>query len=120
MIPNHDPIADYDTLYRIITDRMSVRRLKPDPIPDDYVIKVVEAGCWAMSGANSQPWEFMIVKDEKVKQGLFEAYRDVNTDFIFWMEQMRQLAIGKSIRPATAIGGPRHGQRTCDELPECA
>jgi len=29
-------------------------------------------------------------------------------------------AIGKSIRPATAIGGPRYGQRTCDELPECA
>jgi nitroreductase len=93
MIPNHDPLYDYETLYRVMTDRMSVRRLKPDPIPDDYVTKVVDAGRWAMSGANSQPWEFMIVKDEEVKKGLFEAYRDVNTDFIFWMEQMRQFEL---------------------------
>jgi nitroreductase len=93
MIPNHDPLYDYETLYRVMTDRMSVRRLKPDPIPDDYVTKVVDAGRWAMSGANSQPWEFMIVKDEAVKKGLFEAYRDVNTDFIFWMEQMRQFEL---------------------------
>jgi 5,6-dimethylbenzimidazole synthase len=93
MIPNHDPLYDYETLYRVMTDRMSVRRLKPDPIPDDYVTKVVDAGRWAMSGANSQPWEFMIVKDEGVKKGLFEAYRDVNTDFIFWMEQMRQFEL---------------------------
>jgi 5,6-dimethylbenzimidazole synthase len=93
MIPNHDPLYDYETLYRVMTDRMSVRRLKPDPIPDDYVTKVVDAGRWAMSGANSQPWEFMIVKDEEVKKGLFEVYRDVNTDFIFWMEQMRQFEL---------------------------
>src|SRR4029077_708320 len=93
MIPNHDPLYDYETLYRVMTDRMSVRRLKPDPIPDDYVTKVVDAGRWAMSGANSQPWEFMIVKDEEVKKGLFEAYRDVHTDFIFGRMHMLQFEL---------------------------
>jgi nitroreductase len=82
--------ADYDHLYDILTRRMSIRRLKSDPIPDDYVHKILEAGRWAMSGANSQPWEFVVVKDERVKRELFEAYRDVNSDFIFWMEQMRE------------------------------
>ena len=81
---------DYDQLYDIIARRMSIRRLKPDPIPDDYVQKILEAGRWAMSGANSQPWEFVVVKDEQVKRALFEVYRDVNSDFIFWMEQMRE------------------------------
>ena len=55
---------DYDHLYDILAKRMSIRRLKPDPIPDDYVHKILEAGRWAMSGANSQPWEFVVVKDE--------------------------------------------------------
>lgn len=87
---SNEALSDYEHLYRILTERMSVRKLKPDPIPDEFVTKVIEAGRWAMSGANSQPWEFIVVKDEKVKQELFEAYRDVNTDFIFWMEQMRQ------------------------------
>jgi nitroreductase len=81
---------DYDHLYDILAKRMSIRRLRPDPIPDDYVHKILEAGRWAMSGANSQPWEFVVVKDEQVKRELFEAYRDVNSDFIFWMEQMRE------------------------------
>jgi nitroreductase len=81
---------DYDHLYDILARRMSIRRLKSDPIPDDYVHKILEAGRWAMSGANSQPWEFVVVKDETVKRELFEAYRDVNSDFIFWMEQMRE------------------------------
>jgi nitroreductase len=44
--------SDYDVLYRIMTTRLSVRRMKPDPIPDEYVEKILEAGRWAMSGAN--------------------------------------------------------------------
>src|ERR1700741_1940325 len=81
--------AGYDILYDIIRHRSSIRKLKPDPIPDEYIDKVLEAGRWAMSGANSQPWEFIVVRDPQVKQALVDAYVDVNNDFIFWMEQMR-------------------------------
>lgn len=81
--------SDYDTLYRIMTKRMSARRLKPDPIPDDYVEKILEAGRWAMSGANSQPWEYMVIKDSKKKKELYDVFQDTNMEFIFWMEQMR-------------------------------
>jgi nitroreductase len=102
MTTQDNPLADYEHLHRIMTERMSVRRLKTDPILDDYVNKVVDAGRWAMSGANSQPWEFMIVKDEEVKKGLFEAYRDANTDFIFWMEQMRVFELR---HPAYQVAG---------------
>ena len=94
--------TDYDHLYDIVARRMSVRRLKPDPIPDDYVRKVIEAGRWAMSGANSQPWEFIVVRDEEVKRQLFEAYRNVNSDFIFWMEQMREYPLR---HPAYQVAG---------------
>ena len=55
------PESDYDVLYRIMTTRMSVRRIKPDPIPEEYIEKILEAGRWAMSGANGQPWEFLVI-----------------------------------------------------------
>ena len=48
-----DSTPGYDLLYDIIRRRASVRKLKPDPIPDEYVQKILEAGRWAMSGANS-------------------------------------------------------------------
>jgi len=52
-----DSTPGYDLLYDIIRRRSSVRKLKPDPIPDGYIDKILEAGRWAMSGANSQPWD---------------------------------------------------------------
>src|SRR6266568_2500985 len=81
--------SDYDVLYRIMTTRMSVRRLRPDPIPDEYVDKILEAGRWAMSGANGQPWEYLVIKDPKKKKALYDAFQDTNQEFCFWMEQMR-------------------------------
>src|SRR5918993_1123499 len=84
-----DSTPGYDLLYDIIRRRSSVRKLKPDPIPDGYVDKILEAGRWAMSGANSQPWEYIVVKDPTVKKDLFRCYSEDNTDFIYWMEQQR-------------------------------
>jgi hypothetical protein len=81
--------ASYDLLYDIIRRRSSIRKLKPDPIPDEYIKKILEAGRWAMSGANSQPWEYIVVKDPRVKKDLFRCYAEDNTDFIYWMEQQR-------------------------------
>ena len=81
--------AGYELLYDIIRRRSSIRKLKPDPIPEDSINKILEAGRWAMSGANSQPWEYIVVKDPQVKKDLFRCYAEVNTDFIYWMEQQR-------------------------------
>src|ERR671926_418393 len=81
--------AGYDLLYDIIRRRSSIRKLKPDPIPDEYINKILEAGRWAMSGANSQPWEYIVVKDPQVKKDLFRCYTELNADFIYWMEQQR-------------------------------
>ena len=70
--------GDYDMLLELIRTRTSVRKLKPDPIPDDCVTKVLEAGRWAMSGANGQPWDFIVVRDPAIKKELFLAYSQEN------------------------------------------
>ncbi len=80
---------DYQLLLDLIQRRASIRKLKPDPIPDEYIQLVLEAGRWAMSGANSQPWEYIVVKDPATKRALFQAYAEINADFIYWMEQQR-------------------------------
>jgi 5,6-dimethylbenzimidazole synthase len=82
--------SEYDILLDLIQSRASVRKLKPDPIPDEMIARVLEAGRWAMSGANGQPWDFIVVKDPAVKRELFRAYVEENNDFIYWMEQQRE------------------------------
>lgn len=98
---------DYNKLLELLKSRKSVRRLKPDPIPEGHVEKIVEAGRWAMSGANSQPWEFIIVRDQEMKEALETAFKEVNMDYIFWMEQQR---IRELRHPSFILSGDPHKQ----------
>lgn len=48
-----------------IANRRSIRRFKPDPLPDDVLRKILTAGLQAPSGKNRQPWHFVVVQGEK-------------------------------------------------------
>jgi len=80
---------DFETFMRIVQTRRSCRNLKPDPLPEGAIEKILEAGRWAMSGNNGQPWEFIVVTKPETKQALWKAYQDMSNEYIFWMEQMR-------------------------------
>lgn len=53
-----------------ILRRRSVRRFRPDPVPDDLLRLVLEAGTLAPTGGNMQPWEFLLVEDPAMKEAL--------------------------------------------------
>ncbi len=52
-----------------------MRRLKPDPIPDALLRKVLDAGVQAPSGQNTQPWSFLVLKDPAAKAWFAERYK---------------------------------------------
>jgi len=54
----------------------SMRRLKPDPIPDDVLHAILDAAIRAPSGSNQQSWSFIIVTDAELKQKLQQIYYD--------------------------------------------
>ena len=55
----------------------AIRRLKPDPVDDDVILRLVDLAIHAPSGSNRQRWEFIIVKDPQVKAGLARLNRQV-------------------------------------------
>jgi len=75
-------MSDFDTFMRIVKKRRSTRAFKPDPIPDEAVAGVVDAGRWAMSGGNAQPWEFVVIKDQETRHqiGMLQAGTRKYTD----------------------------------------
>ncbi len=62
-------------LYDAMSTLRAVRRLKPDPIPDAVLERVLEAATWAPTGGNHQSWRIIAVKDATLKQGLEDLYR---------------------------------------------
>ena len=61
-------------LYQAMATTRAVRRLRPDPIPDDVLRRVLEAATWAPSGGNRQPWRVIAVRDPAIKRTLGELY----------------------------------------------
>lgn len=51
-----------------IRTRRSVRKWRPDPVPDDLVEKILEAGRWAPSAGNFQPWAFIVIQKPETKE----------------------------------------------------
>ena len=60
--------VDYDSLLVLVKKRRSIRRFNPDPIPDEYISKIIEVARWAPSGFNMQPWEFVVVKKPELRE----------------------------------------------------
>src|SRR5437764_14415449 len=65
-MPNQSPT---DNIWEAMSTMRAMRRLKPDPVPDDLIQKILQAGQWAPSGGNTQRWRFLVVKDPEVKIG---------------------------------------------------
>lgn len=53
----------------------AMRRLKPDPVPDALIVKILEAGTRAANGANLQTWHFVVVKDMTIKKAVQVWYK---------------------------------------------
>ena len=46
-----------------VLSRLTVREFRPDPVPDDVVLKLLEAARLSPSSQNLQPWHFVVVRD---------------------------------------------------------
>lgn len=62
-------------VFKIISERRTIRKYRKEPIPEDALERILEAGRLAPSAGNRQPWSFIVVKDESIKSRLVDACR---------------------------------------------
>ena len=66
-----DEIGLFEAMY----SQRAVRHLKPDPVPDELIKKVIDAGIHAPNGGNQQRWAFVVIKDPEVKRKMAVLYK---------------------------------------------
>jgi nitroreductase len=59
-------------LFKLIKTRRSIRRFTGETVSDELIDKIIEAGTWAPSGMNNQPWKFAVIKDRDLKSRVAE------------------------------------------------
>ena len=65
---------EIDKFIELLKSRRSIRAYKPDPIPNEYIQKIIEAARWAPSGGNSQPWEFIVIQKKELKDRIADLF----------------------------------------------
>lgn len=55
-------------LFDIMWTCRAMRRLKPDPVPEELLLQLVDAGLHGPSGSNAQNWRFVIVRERAQKE----------------------------------------------------
>lgn len=69
-------------LFEALRTTRAIRRIKPDPVPMSLIRKVCEAGTFAPSGGNRQPWQFIAVTDPERRAFIAQRYRTAFAEYI--------------------------------------
>ena len=69
-------------VFDIMHTTRAMRRLKPDPVPDDLIVKILDAGIRAPNGGNAQTWHFVVVKDAAIKKAVQVIYKKAYDEII--------------------------------------
>ena len=88
-----------EPLGEIMFSMRAIRRLKPDPVPDEDIRTVLEAAVQAPSPSNRQAWHFLVVRDAEQRRRFGEIYRRA------WWAKRKDAGInGPEDIPETEIG----------------
>src|SRR4051812_39227980 len=79
------PVGDDAPLFDVMATMRAMRRLKPDPVPDELLVKLVEAATWAPSASNAQAYHWVVVTDRAQMARLAEAWRDCVDEYLALM-----------------------------------
>ncbi|MDE0304376.1 MAG: nitroreductase family protein [Albidovulum sp.] len=74
-LPEIGSRESYDTLMEVVRNRVTVRKFDADFIvPESHFELILEAARHAPSGANAQPWHFIVVEDSEIKQRIADYF----------------------------------------------
>jgi nitroreductase len=59
-----------------IKNRRTIRKFNPKPVEEEKLRMILDAGRWAPSFSNLQPWKFFVIKDQALKNELDKAARE--------------------------------------------
>ena len=68
--------------FEIVYSCRAMRRLKPDPVPDELIARILRAGMQAPNGGNTQKWRFLVVKDPAIKKAVQAWYKKAYDEVI--------------------------------------
>ena len=101
-------------VYRCIFTRRDMRsQFRPDPIPDEVLVRLLRAAHHAPSVGFMQPWDFILIRDPAVKRRIHAAFETANAEAAAMFEGERQVAY-RALKLQGILDAPLGLCITCD------
>lgn len=71
-----EPVVVEPNFFEVIGTQRAMRRLKPDPVPEEYIKRIIWAATRAPSGGNRQGWRWLVVTEPAKKKQIQEWYHE--------------------------------------------
>src|SRR5271167_3348212 len=72
-LPAEEQLWRASSFFQTMSARRTVRSFSPEPVPFELIETAIKAAATAPSGADQQPWRFVVVSDQEVKRQIREA-----------------------------------------------
>lgn len=69
-MPEMNEANNWTEVENVILKRRSVRLYKKEQVPEELIKRILEAGRYAPSAGNCQPWKFVVVRDQQIINGI--------------------------------------------------
>jgi nitroreductase len=79
----------WNPVEKVIFERRSIRSFKKEPLPDGMIERILEAGRFAPSAGNMQPWKFIVVKSPEILAEMEKDAVKVIKFFMFFLDYTR-------------------------------
>src|SRR5260370_25060514 len=71
--PAEEQLRRVSSFFQTMSTRRTIRSFSPEPVPFELIETAIKAAVTAPSGANQQPWRFVVVSNPEVKRQIREA-----------------------------------------------
>ena len=92
--------SEYDCLLNLVKKRRTIRQFLSDPVPDEYITQIIEVARWAPSAFHTQSWEFVVIKDEKIKNRIVETLEGLSPPI---KDPAKEAVVRKSYKDAPVL-----------------
>ena len=70
-----EPLSDAERAALALTEAATRLADRPDPVPDELITRILQAGACAPNGGNTQKWRLLVLKDPKIKKAVQVLYK---------------------------------------------
>lgn len=104
--------------FDVVSTQRAIRHLKPDPIPDETLRRILEAAICAPSGGNRQSWSFVVIRDAELRETVAAHYREAYFTELFNLPYYRDALAAAPASPlGKVIASSRHLAEHMAEAP---